>query len=84
MTPTMPNKPVKRQYTDRCRATCRESSGSCCNDVIDATLVTRLQAPIQKVRDLTKSAMLVYYSALCAFDLGMILSGLWPEWRRVS
>jgi len=43
--------------------------------MIDATLVTKLQMPMQKVRDLMESAMLAYYSALCAFDLGMSLSG---------
>jgi len=36
--------------------------------------VIKLQTPMQRVRDLTESAMLAYYSAFRIFDLVMSLS----------
>jgi len=51
--------------------------------MIDATLVTKLQMPMQKVRDLMESAMLAYYSTFRTFDLGMSLSGFARVVKRV-
>ena len=44
--------------------------------MMDATLVIKLQMPMQMVRDLMEIAMLAYDSTQCAFDRGMSLSRL--------